>query len=261
MRPAPPRQRDLMGLPLLLVVDDESTDRLIVERRVQTSYRVDGAATLTEALDHLRGGTPEAVVVDLSLGPGHDDWSATLAALSEATPAPLVVWTGHAHATAQPLRGLLLRAGADAVVEKGSGEQLAALCDALSDARDRRHRDRQLTLSRMASVERTLARLAELVEQLGRRVEQLAEPPPAPEPIPQSEIEQLVPEPKPPGALQRLAAWSPQRIAGTLAGLGVVGSLLGGAARAVYNAWHGEMPLPISEPAPTTEVIDEFSDP
>lgn len=247
-----------MAAPLLLIVDDDETDRGLVVRWLAGAYRVDEAGTVGDALDLLGRVTFEAVVVDLNL-PGSTDWSSTLASLTEATSAPVVIFTGTEPAAKQPLRGLLLRAGADSVVVKGTNG--AELVSALEDARDRHHREASKVSSRLASVEATLDRLAATFRELresvdplldelragaGRRSDPILDEPTVSTAAPLAEPSGA--GARPPGVLASLATWNRQRIGTALAGISVVGSLVGGLLRAAYVAWNGGADSAVEEP-------------
>jgi len=63
---------DVRSRPLILVVEDEPDIRLVVKARLETAgYRVETAADGLEALNRVRAGPPDLMVLDLML-PGMD---------------------------------------------------------------------------------------------------------------------------------------------------------------------------------------------
>jgi two-component system, cell cycle response regulator DivK len=105
------------GQPLILLVDDNSSNQLLVQAVLEPAgYHVEVASTASQALDRLKTMTPEMILMDLEL-PGKDGLSLTrlLKSMGPTTGIPVVAMTSH---TSLQTRADALAAGCTAFISK-----------------------------------------------------------------------------------------------------------------------------------------------
>ena len=86
------------GLGCILVVEDEFLIRMLLADELRDiGYQVIEASTADEALDVLRGVTPDAIISDVKM-PGSIDGIGLLAAVRATSPRlPVILMSGHVH--------------------------------------------------------------------------------------------------------------------------------------------------------------------
>lgn len=161
--------------PVVLLIDNDEGMGVLLRQQLPM-YRIDTAQTLEQGLSRLNVTQPAAVILDmLVLAPGND-WAALVNRVSRASEAPVIVHTGLDVAADQPLRGMLLREGAEAVVLKGDTNSLRA---AIEDGCGRRVRDHraiphrlhrleqanEVTIDRLAGVEASVTTLSDQISE------------------------------------------------------------------------------------------------
>jgi CheY-like chemotaxis protein len=105
------------GQPLILLVDDNSSNQLLVQAVLEPAgYHIEVASTASQALDRLKTMTPAMILMDLEL-PGKDGLSLTrlLKSMSPTTGIPVVAMTSH---TSLQTRADALAAGCTAFISK-----------------------------------------------------------------------------------------------------------------------------------------------
>jgi two-component system cell cycle response regulator DivK len=103
--------------PLILVVDDNSSNQLLVREVLEAAgYQIEVASTASQALDRLKTTTPALILMDIEL-PGKDGLSLTrlLKSMSPTTGIPVVAMTAH---TSLQTRADALAAGCAGFISK-----------------------------------------------------------------------------------------------------------------------------------------------
>lgn len=103
--------------PLILVVDDNSSNQLLVREVLEAAgYQIEVASTASQALDRLKTTTPAMILMDIEL-PGKDGLSLTrlLKSMSPTTAIPVVAMTAH---TSLQTRADALAAGCAGFISK-----------------------------------------------------------------------------------------------------------------------------------------------